>query len=116
LTATRLLLLELLAFTGPRVAELFGSLDPDGPAQFAVAWAGESHSANWFDIGREYTERWRHQQQIREAVGAEDLTARRWLHPALDLFVRALPHTYRAVAAAQGEAVVLQIEGEAGGA
>jgi hypothetical protein len=24
---------------------------------FPVAWAGEERSANWFDVGREYTER-----------------------------------------------------------
>ncbi len=46
------------------------ALDPDAPALFAVAWAGESQSDNRFDTAREYTERWHHQMQIREGVGA----------------------------------------------
>ena len=62
--------LDLLAVTGPQDAAYHGSLDPHAPALFNVAWAGEQTSPNWFDIGREYTERWHHQQQIREAVGA----------------------------------------------
>jgi hypothetical protein len=80
-----------------------------------VAWAGEDVSPNWFDIGREYTERWLHQQQIREAVGAPGLNARRWLHPTLDVFVRALPFSYRSVAAQPGRSVEFEILGEAGG-
>ena len=31
--------------------------------------AGEAVSANWFDVAREFTERWHHQQQIRLAIG-----------------------------------------------
>jgi hypothetical protein len=72
-------------------------------------------SPNWFDIGREYTERWLHQQQIREAVGAPGLTTREWLHPTLDVFVRALPFTYRPVEAPPGQSIRLEIQGEAGG-
>ena len=108
-------LIELLDFTSGPVHAFFQSLDPHALALFSVAWAGERASQNWFDIGREYTERWLHQQQIREAVGAEGLTARRWLHPTLDIFVRALPFTYQGVSASKGQAVRLTIEGEAGG-
>jgi uncharacterized protein (TIGR03083 family) len=109
------LLTDLLEFTGPQVAELFGSLDPFGEAHFAVAWAGEERSRNWFDVGRDYTERWLHQQQIRDAVGAPGLLQRRWLHPVLDLFARALPYTYRDVVREAGAALHLEIAGEAGG-
>ena len=108
-------LIELLDFTSGPVHAFFRSLDPHAPARFAVAWAGEAASPNWFDIGREYTERWLHQQQIREAVGAEGLTARRWLQPTLDIFVRALPFTYQSVKAPVGRSVRIAIEGEAGG-
>ena len=108
-------LIELLDFTSGPVHAFFRSLDPHGLALFPVAWAGEGASQNWFDIGREYTERWLHQQQIREAVGAEGLTERRWLHPALDIFVRALPFTYQGVSAPAGRSVRIAIEGEAGG-
>jgi uncharacterized protein (TIGR03083 family) len=108
-------LIDLLDFTSGPVHAFFRSLDPHAPALFSVAWAGEGASQNWFDIGREYTERWLHQQQIREAVGAEGLTAPRWLHPTLDIFVRALPFTYQGVSAPDGWTVRFTIEGEAGG-
>ena len=108
-------LVDLLEVTGPWVEGLFRSIDPDAPGHWSVAWAGEDHSAHWFDVGRDYTERWLHQQQIRDAVGAPPLTARPWLHPVLDLFVRALPHTYRDTPAPKGTMVHLAIEGPAGG-
>ena len=65
------------------------------------------------DVGREYTERWHHQMQIRDAVGAPGLLQRRWLDPLLDLSVRALPRAYRDVAAPVGTAVVFEVSGEA---
>jgi uncharacterized protein (TIGR03083 family) len=108
-------LIELLEVTGPMVVELFRSIDPHAPAHWAVAWAGEETSAHWFDVGRDYTERWLHQQQIRDAVGAAPLTGREWLHPVLDLFVRAVPVAYRAVVREDGTALGLAIEGPAGG-
>jgi uncharacterized protein (TIGR03083 family) len=109
------ILMDFLDLASPQLHAYFESLDPDAPALFGVAWAGEERSSNWFDIGREYTERWLHQQQIREAVGASGLTARRWLHPVLDIFVRALPYTYRLVEAKAGTSLSIEIHGEAGG-
>ena len=76
--------------TGPKVAALFESRDPHGPAVFPVAWADESKSENWFDIGREYTEWWHHQAQIRDAVRAQALAGREWLHPVLKSSSQAL--------------------------
>lgn len=108
-------LVELLEWSGPHVAELFTSLPPDGPAHIPVAWAGEERSANWMDIGREYTEKWHHQAQIREAVGAQGLNSRRWLGPVLELSMYALPHAFRNVEATTGSALNVRIEGEAGG-
>lgn len=106
---------ELLEITGPPVSEIFAGLDPFGEALFGVAWAGEMSSTNWFDTAREYTERWHHQQQIREAVGAGGITGRAWLHPVLDTFLRGLPHAYGDAAAAEGTVVTYEITGEAGG-
>lgn len=77
--------------------ELYGyllTLDPDGEALFPVAWAGEAMSKNSFDIAREYTERWLHQQQIRQALGAPGLMDREYYHPFLETFMQALPHTF----------------------
>jgi uncharacterized protein (TIGR03083 family) len=108
-------LVDLLEITGPWVEQLFRSVDPDTPAHWSVAWAGEERSAHWFDVGRDYTERWLHQQQIRDAVDAPPLTGRQWLHPVLALFVRALPHAYRDTPAPDGASVHVAIEGPAGG-
>jgi uncharacterized protein (TIGR03083 family) len=110
------LLIEFLEVTGAQVCELFRSLDPFAPALFGVAWAGERESQNWFDIAREYTEKWHHQQQIRDAVGAPALNNRKWLFPVLDTFLRGLPHAYRETQAHEGSSVVFIIAGEAGGA
>ena len=107
-------LVDLLAAAGPAVSELVAALPPHEPALFSVAWAGESQSENWFDIGRDYTERWHHQMQIRDAVGAPLLLERRWLHPLLDLSVRALPRAYGSTTAENGAAVVFEVRGEEG--
>ena len=97
------------------VADWFEAQPLDGPALFPVSWAGEQESANWFDIGREFTELWHHQQQIRMAVGAESLPDPRYLHAVIDLAVRGLPHAYRDAAGATGETVVIEVTGQAGG-
>ncbi|MET0645870.1 MAG: maleylpyruvate isomerase N-terminal domain-containing protein [Pyrinomonadaceae bacterium] len=108
-------LTDLLEWTGPQLAELFVSLAPDEEAAIPVAWAGESRSANWMDVGREYTEKWHHQAQIRDAVGAAALDSRRWLGPVIELSMYALPHALRRVEAAAGSALSVHVEGEAGG-
>jgi len=108
-------LTDLLEWTGPQVAELFTSLAPDDEAAVPVAWAGEGRSANWMDVGREYTEKWHHQAQIRDAVGAVALDSRRWLGPVLELSMYALPYAFRDALADEGNALSVRIEGEAGG-
>jgi uncharacterized protein (TIGR03083 family) len=109
------LLVELLALVGPQLHHLFATLDPLASARASVAWAGETVSANWFDLAREYTEKWHHQQHIREAIDAPLLTSREWLHPALDTFLRGLPALFRDVVAPEGTSIVLSITGPAGG-
>lgn len=109
------ILIEFLDLTDRRLYEHFRSLDPEKPARITVAWAGDSLSPNWFDIAREYTEKWHHQQHIREAVGQALLLEREWLFPALDTFMRALPHTYRHLEARDGTSISVEITGAAGG-
>lgn len=103
---------DLLEVTGRWISDHLAQLPPHGDALYPVAWAGEERSENWMDVGREYTERWHHQMQIRDAVGAPGLLQRRWLHPLLDLSVRALPRAYAGVRAPDGTAVVLQVDAE----
>jgi uncharacterized protein (TIGR03083 family) len=109
-------LIRLLEVTGEEVADLFEAADPFAPATFPVGWAGESEPAMWFDVAREYTERWHHQRQIALAVGRPTpIDARRLYHPVLETFLRALPFTYRGVDAPDGATVLVSITGEAGG-
>jgi len=109
------LLIEFLRLTGEQLAAHLATVDMNAPTRVGVAWAGESVSANWFHIARDYTERWHHQQQIRDAVNAPPLTSAYWLSPVLDTFMRALPYHYREVSAEDGDAVAFVITGEAGG-
>jgi uncharacterized protein (TIGR03083 family) len=97
------------------VADWFESLALDAPALFAVSWAGEQVSAGWFDIGREFTELWHHQQQIRMAVGANTVSEPRYLGAVIDVAMRGLPHAFRDVSAEPGQTVVIDISGTAGG-
>jgi hypothetical protein len=109
------LLIDLLTLSEQRLYEFFKTLDPMAPALFAVSWAGERTSPVWFDIAREYTEKWHHQEQIREATGRAGLTSREYLFPVLDTFLRALPYAYRKVEAEEGTLVAIEVSGEAGG-
>jgi hypothetical protein len=109
------LLCDCVEVTSREIAALHEQTDPHGEAVFPVTWAGDTRSANWLDIGREYTERWHHQDQIREAVGAPPLRAEKWLRPVLDISVLALPHAYRAVPSADGSAIELRVTGQAAG-
>lgn len=92
-----------------------GALDPQAPAAFAVSWVGEVTSAVWFDIARELTERWHHQQQIRLAVDRPGIMTPALYHPVLDTFLRVLPHAYRHVDAAEGTHVAYVVSGDCGG-
>lgn len=108
-------LIELLELSSARIADTMEASDPTSPATFAVAWAGETRSAMWLDIAREYTERWHHQDQIREATNAPPLADNRWLRPVLETSLLALPHAFRNLDAADGTVVSLRIDGESGG-
>ncbi|HVH09935.1 MAG TPA: maleylpyruvate isomerase family mycothiol-dependent enzyme [Gemmatimonadales bacterium] len=108
------LLVELLAVTGPAVEAYFASLDPTAMGE-PVSWAGPDPAPVWFDLAREFTERWHHQQQIRDATGRPPLYEPYYLSPVLDTFVRALPHGFRTVRAAEDTTVRFEISGKAGG-
>lgn len=93
-------LTEPLATSGAEYARFLASLDPWALAAFAVAGAGETGSPNSFHVARGYTEKWHHQQQIREAVGqTAPLLAPKLFRPFLKTVARGLPHAYRAAGA-----------------
>lgn len=107
------LLCDLLDVTGHQVVDYFKSLDLMA-MNGVVSWAGPDPAPVWLDVAREYTERWHHQQHIRQAVGRPGLMEAEFLAPVLDTFVRALPYTFRAAAAPVGTAIQLTIAGDAG--
>jgi uncharacterized protein (TIGR03083 family) len=109
------LVIEMMKMACQQSASFHESLDPFEPAAFAVSWAGEATSLNWFDTARELTERWHHQQQIRLATDRPGIMIREFYYPVLDCFVRGLPHAYREVAAPTGTSIRLEISGDCGG-
>jgi hypothetical protein len=109
-------LIDMLDTTSRQVAELMEAADPFAPATFPVAWAGPDASPMWLDVGREYTERWHHQDQIREAVGAPPLGSHHWLRPVLDISLLALPHAWRELRPSRQTRVALHVSGDSGGA
>jgi uncharacterized protein (TIGR03083 family) len=108
------LLCDLLKFTGDQVNTYFSSLDPyvlGGP----ISWAGPGPAPVWLNLAREFTERWHHQQHIRDAVRKPGLTEPRYLEPVLATFVHSLPQAYREVNAQESTCVTLTIVGNSSG-
>jgi hypothetical protein len=107
-------LIELHKITGPLFCEYYKSLNPQDEARFSVAWAGEQVSKNWKHIAREYTEKWLHQQQIREAVNKPGLMTKEFFYPFIDTFMLGLPHTFRDIIASEGTAIQVTITTDIG--
>ena len=106
-------LTALLESSGKEYRDLIRSLKPFDKALFAVAWAGEEESANWFHVAREYTEKWHHTQQILYAIdpGNHVLLSKRLYQPYLETSMRALPHHYRLMNKSPGTLVKFTVEG-----
>jgi uncharacterized protein (TIGR03083 family) len=101
--------------TGKLTSDYFASLDLFDRSIFPVDWAGENESQNWLHVAREYTEKWLHQQQIRDAVNKPGIITKELFYPFIDTFMFALPHTYRDIQANEGTRVRITIPHEAGG-
>ena len=106
---------SLLEVADRNLCQYLTSLDPNEKALFAVSWAGEQESQNWFDVAREYTERWHHQQQIREATGRPGILDDELYTPVLRTFIRALPVAYRDARPVASAKIVFRIIGTGGG-
>jgi len=108
-------IIELLEATQKPCIDYYHSLDLWATARFAVSWAGEEESKNWFHMAREYTERWHHQQQIRDAVNKQGIMDRKFFLPLMQTFMMALPHTYRNTQAPEGTIISIKVTSESGG-
>jgi uncharacterized protein (TIGR03083 family) len=109
------MLTDLYEFVAAKLADFTESFPDDGPALFPVSWAGEGRSDGWFDLGREFTELWHHQAQVRDAVLAPPLRDPAWLHAVLLIALRGLPHAFRETSVATGQTLAIEITGTAGG-
>lgn len=108
------LLIDLLELAGSQMYVYFQELDPFSMGG-AVGWVGPEPAPVWLDLAREYTERWHHQQHIRDAVGKPGLKQPEYFHPVLAAFMQALPRTYQQTSADENTSVTVTIRGEAGG-
>lgn len=102
-------LVMLHRLTGKMVSDYYCSLDPHAKAVFSVAWAGEEESYNWFHVAREYTEKWLHQQQIRDAVNKPGILTSEYFVPFLETSLQALPHTFKDIEAMDGTTLQITI-------
>ena len=101
---------ELLAVSGRLSQQHFETLnvfETGGP----VHWAGPDPAPVWLDIAREFSERWLHQAQIRDALGTHHLAYPRLYIPLIDTLARALPHSMRRASAPAGAHVVVTVSG-----
>ncbi len=105
----------LLELTGQQYSEHLRTLDPYDNAVFSVAWAGQESSPNWFHIAREYTEKFLHQQQIRDAVRKPGLMVKELYYPFMDTLMYALPYTFRDIAVETGTVVSIIVTTDIGG-
>ncbi|MFG1851609.1 maleylpyruvate isomerase family mycothiol-dependent enzyme [Actinomadura geliboluensis] len=110
------LMIELLEHLGPRLDAMWATRDLQAAADLNVSWAADDvGSPAWLDIGREYTEFWVHQQQVRDAVSAPGAVEPDLMAPVLDIFARGLPHALRMHDRPEGCTAHLEVTGPAGG-
>ena len=105
---------EMLRVSGPPLFAYLEALDPatlGGP----VSWAGPGQAPVWLDVAREYMERWVHQQHIRDAVGRPGQTEPKFARPVIAASMHALPVALAAHATGIERAIVIEVEGAAGG-
>jgi hypothetical protein len=72
-------------------------------------------SYSWFNVAREYTERWLHQQQVRDAVGDKGIMTKELYHPVLNIFMQAWPFTTGNANADEGTILKAIVTGDGGG-
>jgi hypothetical protein len=102
------ILIEMIEIYDEAFLQIASTLDPNAQG-LGVMWAGEDVSLNWFDMAREYTEKWHHQRQIRDAVGAPLLNAPHLIGPAIDTFARGLPFAYRSLNVPDGSQISVAV-------
>lgn len=93
-------MLDLLAWAGDQVDTFHAQCDLRAPGW--ASWASSESVPFWFNLAQEFTERWVHQQQMREAVGQVADHADH-LPEVLRTFIWAVPHQLGPAADAAAE-------------
>jgi uncharacterized protein (TIGR03083 family) len=106
-------LIDQLEQSGTEYAETMHGLDMNTDG-IPVDWVAPGPAPVWLDVAREYTERWIHQAQLRDATNRPPLDDRWALYPVFDTFMLALPNTLREIDAPDGANVHLTVRGDAG--
>ncbi|MEQ1728947.1 MAG: hypothetical protein ABL982_11245, partial [Vicinamibacterales bacterium] len=110
------LLTQLFTFGASEHAALMETLLLEAPPLYPVSWAGADGNHGWLDAGREFTEQWHHQMQVRDAVKGPAPSDATWLHTVLRVAMCGLPHAYRHTMAPEGASIAVTVHGDAGGA
>jgi hypothetical protein len=102
------LITSLLAWSGEHLDAYLGTVELTRAS--SVYWAGPVPL--WFDLAREFTERWVHYRQIQAAVmpAGHDQQPDEYLPLALRTFIWGFPHQYQAPAP-PGTTIALEIPG-----
>jgi uncharacterized protein (TIGR03083 family) len=102
------LLTDLLRWSGEQLDSYLSTVDLARSS--SVYWAGEVPL--WFDLAREFTERWVHYRQIREAAQPAEHNQHQdeYLSLVLRTFIWGFPRQYQAPAPA-GTTIALEIPG-----
>jgi uncharacterized protein (TIGR03083 family) len=107
-------LMDLLEMTTSQVLRLWQHVDLDAIGE-PVSWVSPDPAPVWLDCGRDFTEYWIHQEQIRDAIRRPRPADPQLTHAVLDILFRALPAALRGVSAAPGTSVEVIIPDDAGG-
>jgi hypothetical protein len=100
------LITSLLAWSGEQLDDYLGTVELRRAS--SVYWAGLVPL--WFDLAREFTERWVHYRQVQDAVMPAGHDQDQYLPLVLRTFIWGFPHQYQAPAP-PGTTIALEIPG-----
>jgi uncharacterized protein (TIGR03083 family) len=104
-------LIDLLAWTGPQVAEAFRRQDPAARSA-SVSWAARDLVPAWLGHARELSEHWIHRQQVLQALGRPGDLDPELATPVLDALRWAWPYRLSARRADPATGLIIEVTGE----
>ena len=104
------LVADLLAWSGPQVADTLGAQDPAARTA-SVSWAGSGPVANWLDQARELSEQWIHRQQLLQSLGRPSDLRADLAGPVLDGLRFAYRHRLGPVPGSPGDTATIAVTG-----